>query len=732
MQRPGPFYEPSPTFENRAPPPMYGDQRPPLGAGHFGSPDEAAERARRTSIGGILQRPESEPQQPAYGGSAVQNGSSFGRPVSTNGEAFSINRFVPQSDRPPTLPGSYDTRPPPFSNTSRPIPNTPMSTPKETPKLQEQRDAQSHSPDFRRVQPGNNEPRSLANILNFTSENSSAPQSMKRQDSVQSQGDRSAFGDRHRLRAFSPFAGSVASQTMSVMSVPTEDQARKGSDELSHRAILGLAAESKRGRYSPVPQAVQGAQAQTPVPDSGIKNEHGRVFAGLGGGLGTSNGTNSTRPGLAASPFKANEGAARLSEENLMKISRSSSGIPKRARKYDDELRADSDIGAGRKTGRGAKRSKIAHSYRLDLDDNHSRNTPLSDLNSVRRTTTPTNATSIPQPLHHHHHIQRQSTAAAQTPLFKPKKTIRISSIITSTKRLPRRHIGSFRYDPQIDQADVSMPGYDKFDISIRPNLLPAFTGAAKLNCTYTVRVPKLYLQQRERRLICKEAYLWGTGIYTDDSDVVAAAMHSGFIKSVAPETADQVLLDRVVNEQNAKIEGLANVPEKPFEPEAGRDAIIQLLVLPTLEHYAGSSRFGVCSRTWPESGTKTQHDGVSFAILKVDFVSGGVEARRMGRTGASKRARIKAELEARLRGEKARKDMLEKAKTRKLEMKKEKVLAAKNAMPATSQPTLVEAVKAPLNLKPVREEVNKGMPILDVGQAPGEWLRQLEVSAVE
>lgn len=555
---------------------------------------------------------------------------------------------------------------------------------------------------------------------------------MKRQDSVQSQSERSAFGDRYRPRAFSPFAGSVASQTMSVTSMPTEEQARKGSDELSHRALLGLAAESKRGRYSPVPQAVQGAQAQTPVPDSGIENEHGRVFAGLGGGLGTSSGPNGTRPGLAASPFKANEGGASLSEENLMKISRSSSGIPKRSRKYEDEPRADSDVGAGKKSVRGNKRSKIAHLYRLALDDNRRRNPPLSAMNTVRRTATPTNATSNSQQLHHHHHIHRQAAAANEAPLFKPKKTIRISSIITSAKRLPGRHIGSFRYDPQIDQGDVSKPGYDKFDISIRPNLLPAFTEAEKVNCTYTVRVPRLYLQERERRLICKESYLWGSGVYTDDSDVVAAAMHSGFIKAVAPENVDQVLLERVVNEQNAKIEGLTNVPEKPLEPEAGSDAVITLLVLPTLEQYAGSSRFGICSRTWPEPGTKTQHDGVSFAVLKVDFVSGGVEGRRMGRTGASKRARIKAELEARMNGEKIRIAMLEQAKMKKLELKKDKVSATKNAMPATSQPVQMEAVKAPVKSTLVAEEVKKDVPALDVGQAPGEWLRQLEVSAVE
>ena len=698
---------------------MYNENRPSPASNHFGPRDEAAERARRTSISGILQRPDSEPQQPAYAPPTVQNGNPFGRPASTNGDLFTSNRPMAPSDR-SALSGSYDTRPPPFSNLGRPVATAPTSTPKENPKAQDRRDAQSLSPDFRRVQPSQ-EPRSLANILNITSDTLGS-QNMKRQESAQSQ--TSAFGERYRARAFSPFAGSVASQTMSVTSMPVEEQARKGSDELSqHRTLLGLAAESKRGRYSPVPQAVQGAQAQTPVPDPGIKNEHGRVFSGLGGGLG-----NGTRPGLAASPFKANEGAARLSEENLMKISRSSSGIAKRSRKYDDEIRAESDAGITKKPGRGNKRSKYAHSYRVDLDDNTRRATPLSEINPMRGALTPTSGTLHP------HHLERQTSAADQLPLFKPKKTIHVSSVISSAKRLPRRHIGSFRYDPTIDQADASRPGHDKFDISIRPNLLPAFTEAEKVNCTYTVRVPNLWLQERERRLICKESYLWGSGIYSDDSDVIAAAMHSGFIKAVAPETVDQVLLGRVVNEQNTKIEGLVNVPDKPVEPVQGHDALITLVVLPTLDRYTGSSRFGVCSRSWPEPGTKTQHDGVSYAVLKVEFVSGGVESRRMGRTGVSKRARIKAELEARSRGEKLRKEMIEKIKAKRMEMNKDCKTPASKALKSTIPEVVKPQVQTqvPQAKKSVVEEAKKDAPMLDVGQAPGEWLRQLEVSAVE
>lgn len=536
---------------------------------------------------------------------------------------------------------------------------------------------------------------------------------MARQESVQSVN--SAAGDRYRPRAFSPFAPSVASQSMSVTSVPPEDRARKGSDEISHRAILGLANDSRRGRFSPVPQAVQGAQAQTPVPDAGVKAEQGRVFAGLGGGLGA--GPSSTPVGLSSSPFK--EGAARLSEENLMKMSRSQSGMGKRLRKFDEEPRAESDIGDAKK---GRKRSKYAHAYKVDLEETARRGTPLST--ALQRTGTPT----------HHHQMPR---GVDPKPLFKPKKTVRISSIITAAKRKPRKHLGTFKYDPIVSQPDVSKPSPDKFDVGVKPNALPTFDDPNQINCTYSIRIPKLWLQDRERRMICREAFLWGSGIYTDDSDILAAAMHSGFLKSAPPENSDRPLLDRIVKDQNARIEGLIDVPDTPLHPETGKDALITCLVLPGLEIYPSTTRYGTRSRQWPEEERSgSAHDGASFAIIKVEFVSGGVEARRMGRTGKERRMRLKQEMEERRKGQERMKEMAEavKGKVRKIgkvqrtkggdSVRKE--MAGKAALGSFK-----EKIRADEERQREKHRTEVVQP-LDVGQAPGEWLKQLETSAVE
>lgn len=724
MQRPSSFYEPHHAPSDGLQAPRYPDYNPPKQ--HMTSPsprDEAAERARRTSINGLLHRPESEPQRPAYNPVPAHLGAGFEKPSSAvitplNGHGSGATN--PVGEHQPAATGSYDTRPPPFMNSLQPTQPTP---PKAQPSFTESRDRNSLSPDTRRPQPYGPENRSLAGILNHP--DPAAAHSMARQDSIQSQSDRSAFGERWRPRPFSPFTGSVASQALSGASALVEDQTRKGSDELSqHRTILGLAAESKLGRYSPIPQAVQGAQAQTPVPDGAIKNEHGRVFAGLGG-LGTgSSGPTSTPGPLAASPFRQNDGP-RLSEENLMKISRSASGVNKKSRRLDEGIRAESDADDGKKPGRSNKKSKYVGSYKLDLEDNQRRGTSLAALNGGRNTSTPAGVTSNPQTIHHHHQLQRQVSATTQAPSFKPRKTIRISSVIAAAKRLRRRHIGSFRYSPRIESADGSKTTNAKFDVSVHPNLLPSFSSANQVNCTYSVRVPDLWMQKRERQLICRECYLWGSGIYTDDSDIVAAAMHSGFIKSMPPDNVDDVLLQRILNTQNTKIEGLLDPPDQPLEPEVGKDAIITLLVLPNLDQYPGSNRFGICSRTWPESNAKTEHDGVSFVVLKVEFVTGGFESRRMGRTGKEKRARLKQELQARKRDKAAQQQMVEKARKKVLDQRKARLLAMTAGTSKSAATT--STTKEP-------DSVTTGAPpaLNSVGQTPGEWLRHPEVSEVD
>lgn len=735
-QGPGPFYESQPRSgppTNAYPSPSFGASVPPK--------DEFDEHSRRTSISGILQRPESQPQPSMPTSLSVAPPPPPTRPESIPPSLGHLDRTSHPSGsgvEPPRhngYGGTYGYSQQQSTHLSRSLhtgpPSQPTSAPIERPYKQ------SQSPELRRPQQNGNDTRAYQSSFGPSSEPSYGAHAMARQDSVQSQSDRSVLGDRLRNRAYSPFAGSVASQQGAL-----DDQVRKGSDELSqHRAILGLSNEAKRGRYSPLPQAVQGAQAHTPVPDAGIKSEHGRVFSGIGSGLGTTsaNPTPTPQP-LPASPFKQNEANPRLSEENLMKMSRSASGMGKRNRKtFDEDARAESDAGETKKAAPSkGKRSKYQHSYKLDLEETARKNA----LGTVRRTGTPTSHPSL-------NTLQRQSSTTDHGSPSRPKRTIRISNVVAMARRNKRRHLGFYKYDPEVTSVDINKPSSPKFDVSIRPNLLPVFNEAEQVNCTYTIRVPRLWLRERERGLICAERYLWGSGIYTDDSDPVAAAIHSGFISSVHPPGIDEALLEKVIEEQNPRIEG-SPAPEKPKAVDENKDLHITLLVLPQLERYVGSARFGVGSRSWPEEqqGTgspspssttqesKAPHDGVSFMVLKCEAVDDGVEVKRVGRTGKEKRERLHRELIERQRGLQLEKERLARAAA-KLKERKEEMRRAKKATATAMEKSSSSLGKGAATTgkaavdqeNPSRGKSGKAAD-LDVGQSPGDWIRQLAVAA--
>lgn len=309
--------------------------------------EEPVNHVRTTSISGMLQRPSSQPQPQAHStfpGQGFQplNPPQQSRPAwpeysnSQNRMGFNnssppnlgVNRVPeygkePQNGQPAqsTTPAStYDIRPPGFNS----------STQQQHPVAPHDRDAQPGAsawepPSSNPMSPGTRPQVAGACQYKPTGGLASAqtpvtnppPQenqlvasvAMNQQHSSQSH-DRSIFGERldnRRTRLFSPFAGSQISQGGLSASAPPE-QSRKGSDELSqHRALLG---ESKRGggRYSPLPQAVQGAQAKSLGPGFGIKTEHGRIFSGIGSGVGTASLSPAQGPaGLVAIPFKRDD-----------------------------------------------------------------------------------------------------------------------------------------------------------------------------------------------------------------------------------------------------------------------------------------------------------------------------------------------------------------------------------------------------------------------------------------
>jgi hypothetical protein len=126
---------------------------------------------------------------------------------------------------------------------------------------------------------------------------------------------------------------------------------------------------NRKGRVSPLPQAVQGAQGQisTPSGEPGIKSEFGRMFSGIGSGVGAMGAPSPVIAGHQSLP-----NSAQLRREDLdvdspvenggYKLARSPSRGGRR-RKLKDEDGRDDDSSTGRRTPSGTGRGKRGKSH---------------------------------------------------------------------------------------------------------------------------------------------------------------------------------------------------------------------------------------------------------------------------------------------------------------------------------------------------------------------------------
>ncbi|RAH79529.1 Rxt3-domain-containing protein [Aspergillus japonicus CBS 114.51] len=467
-------------------------------------------------------------------------------------------------------------------------------------------------------------------------------------------------------RAF-PVSSAAASAGM-ILSAASDEQRRKGSDELlAHRNLLGVGLDAKRGgRASPLPQAVQGAQAQIlgPAGESGIKNELGRVFSGIGSGVGgvtgATAGSGPSTPMTSASPFKRDSATARSTNSETTadetKIPRPTSANGKRSRKSrDEDTRPETEAGALGAASRGRRNRHVHHHHHhlaiITTGINPRKRRPLS----ARIDLYPTAAAATlahhhhhhPHHHHHHHHVSRPAGSAVPVssgaPIREPRTVVTIEPLLTSVAHLPRHHLGSTLYAPQIGvPTEKATLESAKFGYTTTPVPLPRFEGNE--NCTFTIRVPRFRIDNGRREEICARRALWGTGVYTDDSDPVAAAIHSGFIRGAWSEEVDVDLLDLEIRDtyqhapQTAQDIGLeeGERPRVPPVPPSDKDLHITILILPRLERYESSVLFGLRSRAWEGS-----HDGMSYKILRTEWVDEGV-GRGEERSGAARRKRLR------------------------------------------------------------------------------------------
>ncbi|KAG0299997.1 hypothetical protein BGZ98_009579 [Dissophora globulifera] len=167
---------------------------------------------------------------------------------------------------------------------------------------------------------------------------------------------------------------------------------------------------------------------------------------------------------------------------------------------------------------------------------------------------------------------------------------------------LPEQFLGYYRYDPTL--------------------LLPGMQG--KENSLLEVRIASVYLTYDNAKV--KKREVWGTDVYTDDSDVVAMLIHGGlFIPPVSAYSSEQDSFHPTGQQHNFVAD-----PIKHICPSY--DLAVTLRVVPKLIKYQGSIRNRIKSRTW-----SIGHDGVSLKIESIRKLCPG-EALNRGRSQSKRR----------------------------------------------------------------------------------------------
>lgn len=476
------------------------------------------------------------------------------------------------------------------------------------------------------------------------------------------------------------------------------DQQRKESDGSTHRSLLGISPElNRKGRNSPLPQAVQGAQPRHVGPggdNPGIKMEFGRMFSGLGSGVGSN--TPTAGQSVKGSPTPSRLSPMRQTDDSDLvratvagiegdRYTMKAKGGRKNDRRSGDEEKLEFDETATPDPQRGSKRAKsnhLTHHHHHHMHPHHhhhpsheSAEPQQGSFNTLRFPSEPGTTQSALQvsshhhhhhhtthahPSHHHHHHHHHTPRSAPLPR-KPKVSIVSKALLDQAACKPRKHLGSQLYTSEMRQpSNADLPLDAKIKFTSKMNAIPLFEGQE--NSTYTVRVPRFYLGASQEAgsdepsalaAICNTRQLWGTDVYTDDSDVVAAAVHSGWLKGdFGGNNEDLHDLCDNESEVDCPLVHLSEVPltligrpSRPVRPPPDfSDVHITLLMLPPLASYVSTTQHHLRSREW--NGT---HDGMSFMIHRIDFVDEGKINRFAERGIAARKQRIAFE-EARRR----------------------------------------------------------------------------------
>ena len=191
-----------------------------------------------------------------------------------------------------------------------------------------------------------------------------------------------------------------------------------------------------------------------------------------------------------------------------------------------------------------------------------------------------------------------------------------IEKIHSQCNSLPSKHLGYINYTehPSPNNYSANFINLDTdTDININNHsyihnsntLLPNFI-SKYINYTIDIKIPSYSLYNNENVL---NRSLWGTDIYTDDSDIIAILFHSGILHSNDPFGNNNPVVSTIKNFNfNTDVNSNSNSNDNQ---RISDELIVRLRILPTLNKYIGKFRNNYNSRSWINS----THDGVSISI---------------------------------------------------------------------------------------------------------------------
>ncbi|EWC47627.1 hypothetical protein DRE_03247 [Drechslerella stenobrocha 248] len=209
---------------------------------------------------------------------------------------------------------------------------------------------------------------------------------------------------------------------------------------------------------------------------------------------------------------------------------------------------------------------------------------------------------------------------ASSLPSIPPQQVVDNSDVIEELKKHERHHLGSMVYSPTVVKKSGSVKSWSH---------IPLFTD--RENGTFIVRIPWYVLSLEERERVCRKRLLWGTEVYSDDSNVLAVLIHLGYVPGVrdGQEVVEYASAhDTVVAKLSApKRRGATarqreiaammteGLPKPAQKIPDRKDLLVKLVVCGSLREYASVVKYGLKSRSWEN------HDGMSFMVEDVKWV---------------------------------------------------------------------------------------------------------------